>query len=105
MREKLFRLAEYIKRNKKEKFALKTPTLKKVIQRGGEFDMSQFEKPKPMPLDPEIYVRGIDPASCFVFKSAMCPLKLTFHSQHGEESKKKEPFPYSVMYKHGDDVR
>ena len=42
--------------------------------------MSQFDKPKPMPIDPGIYVRGIDPNSCFVFKSAMCPLKLTFYA-------------------------
>lgn len=79
-RDKLFKLAEHIKKNKKEKFAMKKETLKKAISRGGEFDMVQFDKPKPMPLDPEIYVRGIDPTQCFVFKSAMVPLKLTFHA-------------------------
>jgi hypothetical protein len=42
--------------------------------------MIQFDKPKPMPIESGIYVRGIDPNSCFVFKSAMCPLKLTFYS-------------------------
>ena len=101
----MFQLAESIKKKKKEKIDQRTANLRKWVSRGEEFDMSQFDKPKPMPLDPEIYVRGIEPNSCFVFKSAMLPLKLTFHSQKGEDPKKKETFPYSVMYKHGDDVR
>jgi phosphatidylinositol 3-kinase len=59
-----------------------------------------------MPMDPKIFVRGIEPQKCFVFKSAMCPLKLTFYVQKGEEDqRKKETTTYSVMYKHGDDVR
>lgn len=68
--------------------------------------MSQFDPPKPMPMDPRLFVRGIEPQKCFVFKSAMCPLKLTFYAQKGEEKEKhKEQIQYSVMYKHGDDVR
>lgn len=36
----------------------------------------------------------------------MCPLKLTFHAYKVcEDTKKKETIPYSIMYKHGDDVR
>jgi phosphatidylinositol 3-kinase len=61
-----------------------------------------------MPMDPTIFVRGIEPSKCFVFKSAMCPLKMTFYAQRGDDTEqvsKKETFMYSVMYKHGDDVR
>lgn len=104
-RNELFQLAEHIKKNKKEKNVVKNQTLKKVISRGGEFDMSQFDRPRPMPINPHIYVRGIEPSKCFVFKSAMCPLKLSFYAQHGEDKKTKDTFLYSVMYKHGDDVR
>ena len=39
--------------------------------------MENFE-PTPLPIDPSILVCGIIPKSCFVFKSALCPLKLTF---------------------------
>ena len=69
--------------------------------------MTQFDPYRPMPMDPKIFVRGIEPNKCFVFKSAMCPLKLTFYVQKGEggEHDKKQPTMYSVMYKHGDDVR
>ncbi len=79
-RKQLFALAEQIKANKKEKFAQKKENLKKYISRGGMFDMTQFDPVKPMPIDPKIFVRGIEPEKCFVFKSAMCPLKLTFYA-------------------------
>lgn len=108
-RLQLYQLAESIKRNKKEKVAQKNINLRKAVSKGGEFDMAQFDKPRPMSIDPRIYVRGIDPSKCFVFKSAMCPLKLTFYAQYGDDSsnksKKKDEFMYDVMYKHGDDVR
>jgi len=75
--------------------------------------MTHFDPPRPIPIDPKIFVRGIEPQKCFVFKSAMCPLKLSFHYQIGEDGHKKKdshshgnlPPLYSVMYKHGDDVR
>mmetsp|Transcript_9064 Transcript_9064/g.6813 ORF Transcript_9064/g.6813 Transcript_9064/m.6813 type:complete len:121 (+) Transcript_9064:284-646(+) len=80
VRDRLFQLAEFIKRNKKEKVDKRTATLKKVIAKGGEFDMSSFDRPKPIPIDPEVFVKAIEPNSCFVFKSAMCPMKLTFQA-------------------------
>ena len=39
-RDRLYKLAEFIKKNKKEKFDKRNQSLKKVIARGGEFDMS-----------------------------------------------------------------
>lgn len=42
--------------------------------------MTHFDPPRPMPMNPKIFVRGIEPQKCFVFKSAMCPLKLTFYA-------------------------
>jgi len=50
--------------------------------------MENFD-PSPLPIDPSILVCGIVPESCFVFKSALCPLKLTF--KLAEESKIENP--------------
>lgn len=53
--------------------------------------MTHFDPPRPMPMDPKIFVRGIEPQKCFVFKSAMCPLKLSFYYTNSlEESSKKK---------------
>ena len=35
----------------------------------------------PCPLDPAIELRGIVPAACTVFKSALLPLKLVFRTE------------------------
>ena len=49
--------------------------------------MTHFEPPFPMPIDPKkVFVRGIEPNKCFVFKSAMCPLKLSFYYQPSEDA-------------------
>ncbi len=47
--------------------------------------MTHFDPPRPMPMDPKVFVRGIEPSKCFVFKSAMCPLKLSFYTQTNDE--------------------
>lgn len=73
-------MAESLKKSKKEKFAQKNLSFKKAISKGGEYDMVQFDKPRPMPIDPSVYVKGVEPASCFVFKSAMYPVKMSFYS-------------------------
>lgn len=92
-RNQLFELATKIKENKKEKFAQKNENLKKFVSRSGIKDMTHFDPPRPMPINPKkIFVRGIEPQKCFVFKSAMLPLKLSFYYQNAEEPivKKKE---------------
>lgn len=79
-RNDLFKIAAHIKAKKKDKFDKKKALLKKVIAKDGDFDMVQFDKPRPMPIDPDIHVKGVDPTKCTIFKSAMTPLLLTFHA-------------------------
>ena len=85
-RDRLFELATTIKDPKqKTNFDQKRAKLKELISKSGKFDMSNFDAPKPMPIDPKIFVRGVNPDECFVFKSAMCPLKMTFHTLNQED--------------------
>lgn len=37
----------------------------------------------PCPLDPTVQLRGIVPAECSVFKSALSPLRLAFRTSDG----------------------
>ena len=54
--------------------------------------------PLPLPLDPEIKVKGIISEKTTLFKSALNPIKLTFTTSNpGEE--------YVAIVKHGDDLR
>lgn len=53
--------------------------------------------PLPLPLDPDIKVKGIEAESATLFKSALMPCKLTFKSS--EEDR------YVSIFKHGDDLR
>ena len=74
-RNKLYDLSSYVKEANKIK--QKKHRLKEAINEGGKFEMINFS-PTPMPLDPTIFVCGLDPEKCTVFPSAMWPLKLTF---------------------------
>ncbi|XP_071110359.1 phosphatidylinositol 3-kinase catalytic subunit type 3-like [Haliotis cracherodii] len=51
----------------------------------------------PLPLDPEVKVRGIIPDKATLFKSAMMPSRLTFRTEQGTD--------YVTIFKHGDDLR
>lgn len=85
-RKRLLDLAIAIKENKKEKQVQKNDNLKKFVARSGIMDMTHFEPPFPMPIEPtKVFVRGIEPSKCFVFKSAMFPLKLSFYYQNSED--------------------
>ena len=54
--------------------------------------------PLPLPLDPEVKVKGIIAQKTTLFKSALNPIKLTFTTTNpGEE--------YVAIVKHGDDLR
>ncbi|CAG9466913.1 unnamed protein product [Pedinophyceae sp. YPF-701] len=74
--------------------------------------------PVPLPLDPTCVVNGLVLEDCFVFKSAMCPIKLTFRvqqdsghadqrcdSQGAAEQAPEPPATRSVIFKVGDDMR
>jgi phosphatidylinositol 3-kinase len=57
----------------------------------------KIEPPMPLPLDPEVFVTGIIPEKAYMFKSALCPLLLTFQTTTNSK--------YSIIYKLGDDLR
>lgn len=61
-----------------------------------KFNFTNFES-IPLPLDPEIKIRGILPKKATLFKSALMPSKLTFLTTEGTE--------YVAIFKHGDDLR
>lgn len=63
-----------------------------------EFDINftSFD-PLPLPLDPEIFIKGIVPSKVSLFKSALMPSKLTFLTTTDKE--------YVAIFKHGDDLR
>lgn len=56
-RNKLYDLSSYVKEGNKIKH--KKHRLKEAINEGGKFDMTNFE-PTPMPLDPSIFVCGLE---------------------------------------------
>lgn len=60
------------------------------------FNFSQSE-PLPLPLNPDIKVVGVAAKEATLFKSAMMPAKLAFHTVDGSI--------YYMIFKHGDDLR
>ncbi|XP_057305578.1 phosphatidylinositol 3-kinase catalytic subunit type 3-like isoform X2 [Hydractinia symbiolongicarpus] len=54
-------------------------------------------EPLPLPLDPDIKVKGIIPHKASIFKSALMPMKLTFRTIQNKD--------YVAIFKNGDDLR
>lgn len=54
-------------------------------------------EPRPLPLDPSIWVKGIIPHKVTLFKSALMPAKLSFITLDNKE--------YVTIFKYGDDLR
>lgn len=63
---------------------------------GKDFCFASFE-PFPLPLDPEVSVTGIESSSAHLFKSALCPARLTFITVDRRE--------FITIFKDGDDLR
>lgn len=61
-----------------------------------KWNFANFE-PLPLPLDPEIQIKGIVPEQASLFKSALMPSKLHFITVDNTE--------YVAIFKHGDDLR
>lgn len=61
-----------------------------------KFNFKSFD-PLPLPLDPNVFIRGIIPEKATLFKSALMPSRLTFLTTSGAE--------YVAIFKHGDDLR
>ncbi|KAJ5071895.1 phosphatidylinositol 3-kinase catalytic subunit type 3 [Anaeramoeba ignava] len=79
----------------------KDPRPKKITHLRENFpkdhlDLVTFEK-MPLPLDPSVFITGIVPESIYIFKSALCPLKITFKTINEKD--------YSIIFKAGDDLR
>jgi phosphatidylinositol 3-kinase len=60
-------------------------------------ELTQFDPPLPLPLDPTVSILGCIPDQSNVFKSTLQPLLLTFSTVSGE--------PYRIIFKTGDDMR
>jgi phosphatidylinositol 3-kinase len=61
-----------------------------------KFNFARFE-PIPLPLDPEVRIKGIHAESAILFKSALMPCRFTFRTEDERE--------YIAIFKHGDDLR
>jgi len=59
-------------------------------------DFVSFE-PLPLPINPDIRVKGIVPQKAGIFKSALMPMKLTFRTTQNKD--------YVAIFKNGDDLR
>jgi phosphatidylinositol 3-kinase len=59
-------------------------------------ELTNFE-PLPLPLDPSVYITGIDPEDCNVLKSSLLPMVLNFRTTSSEK--------YPIIFKYGDDLR
>ncbi len=104
-----------MKENRKDKLQTKKENMRRLVRSEGPFNMQKFDPPRPMPIMPRLYVRGIEAESCTIFMSAMCPLKLDFYTQDKPDDESshhrktmhqnQQPSIYSVIFKSGDDVR
>ncbi|XP_057848847.1 phosphatidylinositol 3-kinase, root isoform isoform X1 [Cryptomeria japonica] len=60
-------------------------------------ELTYFDKPIRLPLEPKVLLTGIIPSESSLFKSALHPLRLTFQTADGGK--------WKVMFKKGDDLR
>ncbi|KTF84986.1 hypothetical protein cypCar_00046516, partial [Cyprinus carpio] len=75
---------------------LKTERLQALLADNEKVNLSEIES-IPLPLEPQIHIKGIIPETATLFKSALMPAKLIFKTEDGEQ--------YPVIFKHGDDLR
>ncbi|MGH0133768.1 UNVERIFIED_CONTAM: hypothetical protein FKN15_003839 [Acipenser sinensis] len=74
----------------------KTERLQALLADNEKVNLSEIE-PIPLPLEPQVRIRGIIPEKATLFKSALMPAKLIFKAEDGGR--------YPVIFKHGDDLR
>jgi phosphatidylinositol 3-kinase len=75
--------------------SIKLARLKKALA-DPKNELTNFE-PLPLPLDPSVYITGIDPEDCNVLKSSLLPMVLNFRTSSSEK--------YPIIFKYGDDLR
>uniref|UniRef100_A0A8C9TVK9 Phosphatidylinositol 3-kinase catalytic subunit type 3 n=1 Tax=Scleropages formosus TaxID=113540 RepID=A0A8C9TVK9_SCLFO len=74
----------------------KTERLQALLADNEKVNLSEIE-PIPLPLEPQVRIKGIIAETATLFKSALMPAKLIFKTEDGEL--------YPVIFKHGDDLR
>uniref|UniRef100_H3B8M2 Phosphatidylinositol 3-kinase catalytic subunit type 3 n=1 Tax=Latimeria chalumnae TaxID=7897 RepID=H3B8M2_LATCH len=74
----------------------KIERLQGLLADNEKVNLSDME-PIPLPLEPQVKIRGIIPEKATLFKSALMPAKLIFKAEDGGK--------YPVIFKHGDDLR
>ena len=105
MRKALLRQAELITILSKISgdIKLSSESIPKKIERVKHFlhdpknELLHIDPPLPLPLDPEVKVVGVIPEETTVFKSSLCPIKVTFRTATGGR--------YPIIFKTGDDLR
>ncbi|KAG2465707.1 PK3C3 kinase, partial [Polypterus senegalus] len=78
------------------RFHLQMERLQSLLADNEKVNLCEIE-PIPLPLEPQIKIRGILPEKATLFKSALMPAKLIFKTEIGGS--------YTVIFKHGDDLR
>lgn len=56
-----------IKENKKETFQGKKDNMRKLVVSDGQYDMRKFDPPRPCPVKPTLFLRGVEPKSSTMF--------------------------------------
>ncbi|KAL2758535.1 hypothetical protein ACRALDRAFT_2098462 [Sodiomyces alcalophilus JCM 7366] len=79
-----------------ESIAKKTERVKRFLA-DPKNEVATIDPPLPLPLDPSIHVVGVSPDETTVFKSSLCPIKVTFRTAEGST--------YPIIFKTGDDLR
>lgn len=74
----------------------KNERLQALLGDNEKMNLSDVE-PIPLPLEPQVKIRGIIPETATLFKSALMPAQLFFKTEDGGK--------YPVIFKHGDDLR
>ncbi|KAI9850100.1 MAG: Phosphatidylinositol (PI) 3-kinase [Thelocarpon superellum] len=60
-------------------------------------ELSSFDPPLPLPLDPSVSIVGCYPEESMIFKSTLLPLFISFKTSDGRK--------YPIIFKTGDDLR
>lgn len=74
----------------------KNEKLQALLGDNEKMNLADME-PIPLPLEPQVKIKGIFPETATLFKSALMPAKLFFKTEEGGK--------YPVIFKHGDDLR
>ncbi|ERE83732.1 phosphatidylinositol 3-kinase catalytic subunit type 3 [Cricetulus griseus] len=82
--------------NRKKKASHVNERLQALLGDNEKMNLSDVEL-IPLPLEPQVKIRGIIPETATLFKSALMPAQLFFKTEDGGK--------YPVIFKHGDDLR